>query len=80
MVFDLSCTTSILNLGKILYLLEKINQVKLKWISLISDQFIIIFDYLFYYIVNQKCSSNPISHEYFETTELFKSINLGLNY
>ena len=76
MVLDLSCTTSILNWGKILYFLEKINQVKLKWISLISDQFIIILDYLFYYIVNQKGSSNPISHEYFETTELFKSINL----
>jgi len=28
-----------------------------------------IFDYLFYYIVNQNGSSNAISHEYFETIE-----------
>ncbi len=32
-------------------------------------------DYLFYCIVNQKGSSNSISHEYFETKEYFKVLN-----
>ncbi len=43
------------------------NIFKWKLIIPIIDQFIIIFDYLFYYTVNQNGSSNAISHEYFET-------------
>ena len=66
---------SILNCIKVLYFSEYI-QVELKWIIPIIDQIIIIFDYLFYYIVNQKGSSNAISHEYFELKSNFKVLNL----
>ena len=46
-------------------------QVELKWFIPIIDQIIILFEYLFYYIINQKYRSNAFSHEHFETIDYF---------
>ncbi len=51
---------------------SKYIQVELKWLIPIIDQIIILFDYLFYYIINQKYRSNAFSHEYFETIDYFE--------